>query len=448
MTCALQVASFARSLAFGDIPPATIERTKALLLDTLGVAAAASRGAVRPIAGDFALAALAAGDPGDSAAIPFDGRRVSRPGAVYAGATVIDNLEGHDGHRRTKGHVGVAILPALLAFAEGRGLSGRDALAALVLGYEVGTRAGIALHMLAAEYHNSGAWNGLGVAAIGGRLRGLDAKALAAAFGIAEFHGPRGLAMRGVDHPSMLGDGSGWGAFTGAVACLLAERGHSSAPPDLIVHPAVAGLWDDLGHRWLTDEQYVKLHAICGFGAAPIDAAAALRARHSFSAGEITAVEIRTFSEAKRLDGGMPADANVAQFRIPFGVAAMLARGRLGPDETAGSGLHDAEIARLVAITSLAGRPDYDARLPVRWADITLRLVDGRVLESGEVAVRGGPDAPATVEEIRRKFRAYAGLSLTKGRVAAIEQAVDRLDSPAAALDGLLALVLPSPGPS
>lgn len=439
------VAAFVRSLSFEEIPEATVATVKALLLDTLGVAAAASRGAMRGIAGGFAAASFAAGDPAEAASILFDGRRVSRPGAVYAGAATIDNLEAHDGHRRTKGHVGVAVVPALLAFAEGRGLGGREALTALVLGYEIGTRAGIALHAQAAEYHNSGAWNGLGVAAVGARLRGLDEGRIAASLGIAEFHGARGLAMRGVDHPSMLGDGSGWGALAGAAACLLAEAGHTAAPADLVEHEAGAAAWDDLGRTWLTDQQYIKLHTICGFGAAPIDAAAALRARHDLDPAAIRAIEIGSFGETRRLDGGMPANPNVAQFRIPFGVAAMLARGRHGPEETAGSGLADPEIARLVGVTTMVARPDYDARLPVRWADVSVTLADGRVLSSGEVNARGGPDAPASAAEWRAKYRAYAGLALSPDRVAAIEAAVDWLDEPGAVFDALLALVRPPP---
>ena len=58
--------------------------------------------------------------------------------------------------------------------ATGAELSGAEALGHLVVGYEVAIRAGIALHATAAEYHTSGAWVSLGVAAIGARIMGLD----------------------------------------------------------------------------------------------------------------------------------------------------------------------------------------------------------------------------------------------------------------------------------
>ena len=81
------------------------------------------------------------------ARILLDGRRASPAGAAFAGASTIDAFDAHDGHPLTKGHAGVAVLPALLAVADAEGGGdGRDLLAALVLGYEVAIRAGIALH--------------------------------------------------------------------------------------------------------------------------------------------------------------------------------------------------------------------------------------------------------------------------------------------------------------
>src|SRR3546814_2709957 len=89
------------------------------------------------------------------------------PAAALAGAGCIDALDAHDGHRLTKGHAGVTVVPALLAFCdEAARCNGAEFLTRLVLGYEVATRAGIALHATAADYHTSGAWNALAAAAL------------------------------------------------------------------------------------------------------------------------------------------------------------------------------------------------------------------------------------------------------------------------------------------
>ena len=77
------------------------------------------------------------------------------------------HYDAHDGHNLTKGHAGVAILPALAAVADaGRRIEGREFLTTLVVGYEIATRAGMALHATVTDYHTSGAWNALGCAAV------------------------------------------------------------------------------------------------------------------------------------------------------------------------------------------------------------------------------------------------------------------------------------------
>ena len=216
---------------FARIPPEVSHFAALLLLDTLGVAAASRDMDAAKIARETALDLYAARPGGPAAKMLFDGREASVAGAAFAAAAQIDNLDAHDGYNPTKGHIGVAVVPALLTFAQGRPpISGNEALAALIAGYEVGARAGIALHATVTDYHTSGAWNALGVAAIGAHLRKNTPAQLREALGIAEYHGPRSQMMRVIDVPTMLHDGSAWGALAGATAVFLAERGFTGAP--------------------------------------------------------------------------------------------------------------------------------------------------------------------------------------------------------------------------
>ena len=48
--------------------------------------------------------------------------------------------------------------------------------------------------------------------------------------GIAEYHGPRSQMMRCIDYPTMLKDGSGFGAMAGVSAAFLAKDGFTGAP--------------------------------------------------------------------------------------------------------------------------------------------------------------------------------------------------------------------------
>ena len=65
------------------------------------------------------------------------------------------------------------------------------------------------------------------------------------ATGIAEYHGPRSQMMRCIDHPTMLKDGSGWGAMCGVSAARMAKAGFTVAPA-LILQTEH---WYDLGEN-------------------------------------------------------------------------------------------------------------------------------------------------------------------------------------------------------
>ena len=270
----------------------------------------------------------------------FDGRRVSLAGAAFAVATQIDNLDGHDGYSPTKGHIGVAVVPALAALAEQMpDLGGRDALAALVIGYEVAGRAGIALHASVSDYHTSGAWNALGVVALAARLRGMTDEQLREALGIAEYHGPRSQMMREIATPTMLHDGSGMGALVGLSAAVLAELGFTGAPAITVEDPALADHWADLGSFWQSLHQYVKPYPICRWAHAAIDGVRVIRLEHGIAADDVAEVTVNSFHYAATLFRDMPDTTSKAQYSLRFAVATFLIHGRIGLEHISGEGL-------------------------------------------------------------------------------------------------------------
>ncbi|HAC80187.1 MAG TPA: 2-methylcitrate dehydratase, partial [Deltaproteobacteria bacterium] len=257
-----RIAEFA--LSGRDIPQSTLDMAATLLIDTVGVAAGAAGLAAGRIARDHVFAFHGAGAPEHAAHMMFDGRCASIPGAAFATATQIDNLDAHDGLNQTKGHIGCAVVPALFAFAENRPeLSARDALKVLVVAYEIAARAAFALHTSVSDYHTSGAWNALGVAAIGCRLGDANPDQLRQAFGIAEYHGPRSQMMREIANPTMLHDGSGMGALVGSMAALMAKDGFTGAPAITVENEDAAQFWADLGEVWTIEQNYIKPYPIC-----------------------------------------------------------------------------------------------------------------------------------------------------------------------------------------
>ncbi len=404
------------------MPDAALRHCATLLIDTLGVAAGATALEVGDIARDFAADFHGAGAEANAAHMLFDGRRVGLPGAAWALATQIDNLDGHDGYNPTKGHIGCAVVPALFAFAEQHPeLTGRQALSALAMSYEVAARAGIYLHATVSDYHTSGAWNALGVAVLGCRLNDSTPGILREALGIAEYHGPRSQMMREIDTPTMLHDGSGMGALVGRNAALLAMRGFTGAPAITVEAPEVAPHWSDLGQRWTVAENYIKPYPCCRWGHAAIDALHALMQDGRVTPDTVAAIKVRTFDEAARLFAGMPETTTQAQYSLHFALAVMLRYGQIGPGHIAGEGLRDPSVAGLIPKITVTPSHRHNADFPqYRRSDIEVTLTDGTCLKSGVVDARGGPDAWMSDGEVEKKFHNFCADALPDARARAI----------------------------
>lgn len=441
------VPTFVRRLAFADLPAGVVAQARRCLLDLIGVAAAGSRTRAAQIVNDYAATQLCSSET--EARTLFGGRRASPAGAAFAGATTIDSFDAHDGHVLVKGHAGVVVLPTLLAMVDsGAACDAREFITTLVLGYEIGTRAGISLHASAAEAHCSGSWNAIACAAIAARLLGLGDEQIRHALGIAEYFGPRGQLARVCDSPSMVKDGSGWGAHAGVTAALLARAGFTGAPALTVERDDAAACWNDLGSRWRIREQYFKAYPVCRWAQPAIEAALTLQGAGSFSADDIEEIAIETFAEAVALGAGcaIPKATDEAQYSLPHPVAAALVFGQVGAEEIELPRLADPRIRRLLAAIRVIEDAEFSRRFPAeRWARVRITLKDGRTLASDPAIARGNPENPLTDHELRGKYRSLAEPVLGAARAARIEGLVDALHADPAALRPLLDDLLEAP---
>ncbi|GAB4451405.1 MAG: MmgE/PrpD family protein [Anaerolineae bacterium] len=443
-----QVIRFAHELRFDDLPETVVRQAQRCLLDLAGTAAGGSVTDASRIIRDY-VARHHGFAAGAGARLLLDGRRVSPAGAALAGGVTIDSLDCHDGHVLTKGHAGVAVFPALMALMDAeRAVDGREFLAALVVGYEIATRAGIALHATACDYHSSGAWTALACAALGARFLRLDSQATWHALGIAEYHGPRSQIMRCVDHPAMVKDGAGWGAMAGLSAAYLAADGFTGAPALTLEDGAVAATWADVGARWRILEQYFKPYPVCRWAQPAIEAALTLQQAHGLAAADIARVEVVTFHHAVRLGTRAPSTTEEAQYSLPFSVAVALVRGHVGAAEIGHDALHDAAVLRLADGMALVEDAGYNAQFPAeRWAHVVFHLRDGRRLTSSPMPARGGADNPLSDAELREKYWLLAEPLLGAPRAQQIAACIDRLPDAPGDLDTLRGLLLSPASP-
>ncbi len=431
-TTTARAAAFALSATWEAFPEAVRRRAKIALLDLIGAAVAGSRTPVAEIAATSAARAWR----GTEASILCSGLRASEPGAAFANGCLANALDIDDGYRPIKGHPGAVVFPAALAAAESGGASGREFLVALVAGYEVAMRAGIALHACYRDYHGSGAWGALGAAAAAGRLLGLTTDQLTNALGIAEYHGPLAPIMRCVEHPAMVKDGIGWGAMAGVSAALFAHDGFTGLPTVLDAHPGVAS---DLGRDYKIMTLYFKLHPCCRWAQPPIEGVRRILARATVVPDAIARVRVYTFEAATHLGPVWPGTTEEAQYSLAWPVAAALVDGEVGPEQVLGARLDDPRIRTLASRVEAVVSSDLEARFPAEaLCEVEIVMHDGTAYRSGVCAARGDPADPLTDAELREKFRALATPVIGPNGAGQVERAVEALDQ-APDLSGLLA---------
>lgn len=281
---------------------------------------------------------------------------------MIAHASACDSVDGHDGFSRCDGHPGAAIIPAVFALLrakDGTVIDGKELITTTVMAYEISIRAGAVLHSSSSVYHSSGAWNALGVAAVYARRFGLTRDQTRHALGIAEYNGPRSLIMRCVDFPTMVKDGSGWGAMTGMCSAIMAEQGFTGAPATLVEvdfdknYAKVSDVrkeWEDLGVVWALEKPRIKQYPVCFWSQAPVYAIQALQKNHKFKTSDIVSIKVLTFEQALHLNHATPQNTEEAQYSLPFPIALMLVHGTISARELCGDFLKNEDVLRIARL--------------------------------------------------------------------------------------------------
>jgi 2-methylcitrate dehydratase PrpD len=426
-----QLYQFCMKLKWDDIPESVQHRVKNLFLDLIGVLTAGRKTPVSQIIKDFAVSQLGAGDC--KSRLLLDGHEVSPSGAALVRGMTIDSIDAHDGHYLAKGHVGCACFSALLAYADDLNISdGGTLLTSLVIGYEIGTRAGRILHEspeTSDQYYSSGSWVAVACAAMGARLMNLDIASFQNALAIAEYHAPRSPVMKVANHPTMLKDASGWGAMAGVSAAYLARGGFTAAPVIMAESKHLQSYWLNLGDHWETLNQYVKPHPVCRWTQDPIEAVEKLLVKRSIDSKEIVAIVVETFEEATLLSREIPKNTEQAQYNVPFPLAVMLVRGKIDAFEiTDQSVFSDPEIRRLTNLIDMQVNEKFNALFPKeRWAQVRITLSTGEVLESPPTKARGEPDTMLSDIEFREKFKNLASIHFSSQECDTIIRLVENL---------------------
>lgn len=451
MTASERLARFVHELDLAAIPASARAHATLCLMDTLGIAFAATREPAAVAAA--AVARRAGGAP--EATLLVHGDRVPAPMAALANGTAAFSHNFTDTTLSCVIHGGPVAVSAGLAAGEAAGASGAQVLTAIVAGYEVMTRVGNAINSGTARmahhrkgYHPTATCGVFGAAAIAAKLSGLSVDGIAAALGVAGSFAS-GLSESLTDGSDVWRAHAGIAAHNGLLAARLAEAGLTAPRAVLDGRKGfctaftdgsydAGALVDGLGERYLVEDAAFKLHNTAHVWALPLDALAAIRAEHPFAAADVERMEV-TFPQNWTAIMDDPTGATYAPVsygqatnNLRFCLALGLHEGRVYIDEFDEPHLRDPAI--LDTARRVIPRPDAALGRIFETTDRAPTRLEV-VLKSGARHVRevdhprGSPRNPANRGELEAKFDALAAPVFPPGRRAELKAALLALEA-------------------
>ena len=431
-----------------SLTPESVAAAKRLVLDGLSIALAGTEEeAIRILADHY----RGFGARGDAGVIGFGFRTAPTLAAALNGAAM--HVLDFEPMWTPSNHALSTTLPAILALADTRGISGRDLLTALIKGIEIQgwiRHAGRVYEHGGIKFHPPGLVGPMGSAVAAGHVLGLTAEQQAHALGIAS-------SRCGTVHANI---GSmtksthcGHAAMHGLESALLASRGFTANPEPFESHNGYARqmFGDTFEPRDLLN--FGPPYRIVRPGYAMKMFPSQYGTHFAITAGKmlhkrvpdpaaIRAVTLIT-PVMQYVNRPHPATGLEGKFSLQYTFANGLLRDGARIDTFTDQEVARPDIVALLDKTTMQMSPDIPARFDKMWLEARIELANGETLTArcdGPPGIWGSP--PITEEAHLVKVRDCLGRKLPSAKAeAVIEQArrIDRLDP--AGVRELLALV-------
>jgi 2-methylcitrate dehydratase PrpD len=433
-----QLAIHTAKVRYEDIPPEAIEKAKDCILDQIGVELIGSTLEWNKIAYRY-VADM--GGRGESTVVNY-GKKVPTLDAAFVNATFGQGCELDDVGFAAGGHPGAATVPVALAVGEKQHSSGKDFLAAVVVGWDVMYRLLAAVRPSSGKrgFHSHGIGAPFGAMATAARLLGLNDGQMLHAFGIAGMHssGTMEYDQTGGEVKRVI---AGIAARGGIQSALLAQLG-LTAPPTIIegkrgflkvfadvVEPE--GITRDLGREFKIMRIWFKLYPCVATVQGVIYTLGKLIDEHRFTADDVEEIQVG-ISETSLSHGGAiyePHDTATAQFSLPFSLAI-----RLLKNDNDLSFYMDPKLWTDPKVLALAKKvksyADPNATKDQNYnTTMEVKLTDGKTYKAFEPYPPGSPLNMVSRDVLRAKFRKMARAVLPDERIDKLIEAVDRLET-------------------
>ncbi|PXY23211.1 MmgE/PrpD family protein [Prauserella sp. PE36] len=438
-----RLATWIAELRYDDIPEVVRERARHLLLDGLVCALVGAR---LPWSERAVGAVLGLEGAGDVPVLGW-GLTTSASAACLLNGTFIQGFELDDYHVRAPLHSNSLVVPSAVSTLTtlGRKASGRQLLTALVAGYEVGPRVGLALHgaeMLSRGWHSGAVFGTHASAATSAWLRRLDAARIEDALGLAATQSAGLMAAQYEAMSKRMHHG--FSSRNGLYAAALAEAGYTgikrvyereyggflatfgeghSPRADLIT--------DGLGQEWVLMDTGVKAYAAMAATHASIDCALEARAR-GISADDIRSISVEV-SHAAYHHGWWqpepPLETIGAQMNIGYAVSVALLDGRVLAEQFTRDRISADDVWALLRRIEVHHRADFDRPDDRFRTRMRLTLHSGDTVEIEVDGPLGGPTRPLPNRDVVAKARRLAESIDIAERWQRIEHLVLNLES-------------------
>jgi 2-methylcitrate dehydratase PrpD len=330
-----------------------------------------------------------------------------------------------------------------MAAGEAVDASGAHLLEAIVAGYEVMHRVGLALGVEPAKrgFHTTSLVAPVACAVAAAKVMDLPLDQLISAVGLA-CSASSGIKSFAAGH----GGGMvkrlhlGRSAEAGVRMAQLASRGFLGPPFGLDSRFGMmdvfggAGAQPDkmsrnLGQNWAMREVWFKVYPICGWIQSIVQLVVGLRGAQPLAAEAVKAVQVGVSGYAAQNNGEpAPVDTMGAQYSIPYCVAAALIGDPRDPAWFQPDAIKDPMIRKLAGKVAIVIDPSVEAVYPAKFgASVKLTLADGSISERTVLECHGTPSDPCSSQEQLDKFRLLAGARLSAAAVTDLAGLVEML---------------------
>lgn len=431
-----QICRFVEKTDFKDFEPNVVEQAQKVIYDTVGAIASGAQ-QKEPSEMTKRLTSFS----GKAISTLIGRKKKTDPlNAALINGTAGTWLEIDEGNQFARGHAGIHVVPAALAMGEEKGVSGKDFLTALVLGYEIACRIGIA-SKLRMTMHPHGSWGTIGAAVTVGKLMKLSSDQMRTVINIAS------SMTLATSRKTMLEGGTvrnlyaGVSGYMGILAYHLMESGFTGEADGIgSVYGGVVSdsfspeiMVEELGSRYEITRNYFKEYACCRYNHSSLDAVYKILSRQKegkIDPKEVDAIKVETYSLAAQLCEQEPDNMLAAKFSVPFAVATTIIHGNSGVGSFLPQKVGQPEIRELASKVEVLENPEFTHMMPSRRPSrVTIRLKGGRTFSETVFVSKGDIEDPYSTELLQAKFLDLTGPIYGKRKAKEILDRTNRIET-------------------